>query len=342
MGFVKAIKHESKLRLAFAGPPGSGKTYSALGVAVTLAGEGGVALIDTERGSASKYADIFNFDVLNLDAPYHPDKYIQAIHEAEQAGYAVLVVDSLSHAWNGPGGLLEIVEGITKRSQSKNSYVSWGEATPIQNRLIDAITRAKLHIIVTMRSKQDYAQEKDERGKTVIRKLGMAPIQRDDLPYEFDIFADMDADNTMVVHKSRCPDLAGQIIPKPGAQVADILKTWLSGAPAPEPAVVAPQPPVTRPTPVPLLPVKTKDQLREEATALGWTTDRQWNELVLQSTERSADDLRQHGLKDTDLRKIEKRLLLMRKSAEKEAAENQAKLAAQAAESPEPSVAEAS
>lgn len=232
MPFTKAVKHESKLRLALAGPAGSGKTYTALAVATALADGQGVALIDTERGSASKYADLFSFDVLNLSAPYHPDRFVEAM--AEASGYGVLILDSLSHAWNGPGGLLEIVETISKRNKGGNSYAAWADATPIQNRLIDALTNARTHVIVTLRSKQDYAQEKDEKtGRTVIRKLGMAPIQRDGVEYEFDVFGDMNMDNELIIQKSRCSALAGAVIAKPGAQVAETLKSWLSGvAPA--------------------------------------------------------------------------------------------------------------
>src|SRR5437879_6557046 len=107
MAFQRAVKHEAKIRLALAGPSGSGKTYTALTLATALADGGNVAVIDTERGSASKYSDLFSFDVQELDT-YHPDKFTQGIKEAQEAGYAVLVIDSLSHAWNGTGGLLEL------------------------------------------------------------------------------------------------------------------------------------------------------------------------------------------------------------------------------------------
>lgn len=246
MGFVKAVKHESRLRLAIAGPSGSGKTFTALTLATALGDGGSIAVIDTERGSASKYADLFTFDV-NVLETFHPEVYIRAIHEAEQARYAVLVIDSLSHAWNGPGGILELVERAAKMSKSGNTYTAWADATPLQNKLIDAITRSPLHIIATMRSKQEYSLEKDERtGKTVPRKVGMAPIQRADVEYEFDLFCEMDHENNMIVQKSRCPELAGQIIAKPGAEVAETLKRWLAGAPAPErPVAPAPQPAAT-------------------------------------------------------------------------------------------------
>lgn len=233
IAFKKAVKHQSFLRMAIAGPSGSGKTFTALILAHTLAGDKPVAVIDTERGSASKYADMFpEFDVVELDN-FNPSNYIEAILVAEQAGYGVLVIDSLSHAWNGTGGLLEMVENITKRSNNKSSYNAWGEATPIQNKLIDTIIRSRLHIICTMRTKTEYVVEVNERGKSAPRKVGTAPIQRADIEYEFDVYADMDIDNTMIVQKSRCPQLSGAVIPKPDSHVADLLLEWLRGVPAP-------------------------------------------------------------------------------------------------------------
>jgi len=231
IAFRKAVKHESHLRMALAGPSGSGKTFTALTLAHTLAGDKGVAIIDTERGSASKYADVFPaFDVVELDN-FNPTHYIEAINAAAHAGYGVLVIDSLSHAWNGQGGLLEIVEAIAKRSKSNNTFNAWGEATPLQNRLIDAITRAPMHVICTMRTKTEYVVEVNQHGKSVPRKVGTAPIQRADVEYEFDVYADMDIDNTMIVHKSRCSALAGAVISKPGVSVAHTLQVWLQGAP---------------------------------------------------------------------------------------------------------------
>ena len=129
--FKQAVKHESKLRLAIAGPSGSGKTYTALAMAAALGGP--VAVVDTEHGSASKYADLFAFDVLEMEAPFHPDRFIQAIREAAAAGYKTIILDSLSHAWNGQGGLLELVEDAQKRMKNANSFAAWRDVTPIQN-----------------------------------------------------------------------------------------------------------------------------------------------------------------------------------------------------------------
>lgn len=248
MAFVKATKHQSKLRLALAGTSGSGKTYTALSIAQHLAQP--VAVIDTERGSASKYADLFSFDVLELES-FHPQKYIDAIREAEKAGYGVLIIDSLSHAWMGKEGALELVDNAARRSQSGNSFTAWRDVTPLHNALVDAMITSKLHLIVTMRSKQAYSQEKDDKGKTVIRKVGLEPVQRDGMEYEFDVFANLDQDNTMIVSKTRCPALAGQMYQKAGKAVADALNAWLQGAPAPEKQQDFQVPPPSDPEPLP-------------------------------------------------------------------------------------------
>ena len=230
----KAVKYESKLRLALIGPSGSGKTLTSLLLASALAGEQGVIVIDTERGSASKYADQYSFDVIQLES-FSPEGYIEAIHAAEEGGYGVLVIDSMSHEWAGPGGILEMVDGVARRNKGGNSFAAWGEVTPRHNRFIDAITRARLHVIVTMRSKQEYALDKDERtGRTTPRKVGLAPIQRDQVEYEMDIAADMDIDHTLVVQKSRCPALANAVIARPGADLAETLRDWLQGVPSAE------------------------------------------------------------------------------------------------------------
>jgi len=245
MPFVKATKHEAKLRLALAGPSGSGKTYTALQIATHLGGP--IALVDTERGSACKYADLFNFDVLGLDS-FHPQRYIDAIHDAEDAGYAVLILDSLSHAWAGKDGALELVDKAAKRlaatyrSGKEDSFAAWREVTPVHNALVDAMVQSRLHLIVTMRTKTEYVVETKD-GKTAPRKIGLAPIQRDGLEYEFDVFADLDQDNTLIVHKTRCPTLSGGVFRKAGKEVADILNNWLQGEAVPS----SPPPPPSQP-----------------------------------------------------------------------------------------------
>lgn len=241
MMFQKAVKTEAKLRLAIAGPSGSGKTYTALAIGSALANGGRVAVLDTEHGSASKYADLFDFDVLNESAPFHPDKVTAAINDAANSGYTVLILDSMSHFWNGPGGMTDIVEDISRRMRTPNSFAAWKDGTPIQQRMIEAIVAAPLHIIATMRSKQEYVLV-ERNGKQVPQKVGMAPIQRDGFEYEFDVFMDMDNENTGLIAKTRCPALTNGVFKKPGRDVADILAAWLHGQPAPERPAPKPAP----------------------------------------------------------------------------------------------------
>lgn len=226
-GFKKAVKHEAKLRLSIAGPPGSGKTYTALRLGSALGKR--IAFIDTERESASKYADEFDFDVINLRPPYHPERFLEAIKMAEDEGYDVCIVDSLSHAWAGPGGVLEVVDEESRRNRG-NSYVAWAKGTPLQNKFIDGLTGARLHIIGTMRSKTEYVLEQGANGKSTPRKVGTAAIQRDGFEYEFDVCLEMTQNNDGVVGKTRCSALNEKVFPKPGEDLAAILQDWLHGA----------------------------------------------------------------------------------------------------------------
>jgi KaiC/GvpD/RAD55 family RecA-like ATPase len=233
MTFQKATKKKAKLRLALVGPSGSGKTYTALAIATNLGAR--VAVIDTERGSASKYADLFSFDALDLES-FAPQQYVDALDAAAKAGYDVVVVDSLSHAWMGAGGALEQVDNIAKKSQSRSSFNAWREVTPQHNAMVDAIIRCPLHVIVTMRAKTEYVLEKDDRGKTVPRKVGIQPVQRDGLEYEFDVVADVTEEHNFIVSKTRCSALADKVFSKPGKNIADALLSWLTdGAEAPAP-----------------------------------------------------------------------------------------------------------
>jgi len=227
--FKKATKTSARLRLALLGPAGSGKTYSALAIAAGLGQR--IAVIDTEHGSASKYADRFGFDVLELTT-FAPRTYVEALAAAEAEGYDVIVVDSLSHAWMGKDGALEQVD--RKASGGKgNSFDAWRSVTPQHNALVEAMLRCRAHLLVTMRVKTDYIVEEDSRGKKVPRKVGLAPVQRDGLEYEFDVVLDVSPDHVATVSKTRCPDLTDQAFDRPGAEVARILKAWLSDGPAP-------------------------------------------------------------------------------------------------------------
>lgn len=222
--FQKAVKAKSKARIGLIGPSGSGKTYTALLLATHMGNR--IALMDTEHGSASKYADEFDFDTLWLNN-YHPKNYIEAIKAAGEAGYDVLIIDSLSHAWAGTDGALDLADKNAAK-YGGNRWAAWRDVTPLHNQLIEAILSSPCHVIATMRSKMEYIQTIDEKGRTVIRKVGMAPIQRDGMEYEFDVVGDLDIDHTLVISKTRCKALDGAIIKCPGKELADTLKAWLS------------------------------------------------------------------------------------------------------------------
>lgn len=269
IAFQKATRKKLKLRMALIGPSGSGKTFTALTLAQYLGKR--VALIDTEGHSASKYAKDgdaktgFVFDTLELDT-FSPQTYTAAINAAAHAGYDVLIIDSLSHAWMGKEGALAQVDKAAQRERG-NSFAAWRHVTPMHNELVDTMLRCPMHLLVTMRSKTEYileTVERDGRKTQVPRKVGMAPIQRDGIEFEVDITCDMDYENTLVVSKTRCPELTGAVIHKPGKELADTLRKWLDAGvdvpkpepkPAPEPA---PAPAAATPTATPLPEPKPK------------------------------------------------------------------------------------
>jgi len=231
MSFQKALRQQAKLRLALTGPSGSGKTYSALLIAQGLAPEGKIALIDTERGSGELYAHLTDYDVAPFAPPFSPDRYIQLIHEAEAAGYAVLIIDSLSHEWVGTGGILDQYDLVA--ATKSNKFSVWAELTPQHNELLDALLRANLHLIVTLRTKTAY-EIKDENGKKKPVKIGLAPVQRDGIEYEFTLVLDLSVDSHVAaVAKDRTQLFDGRyFIPSPETGV--MLREWLaSGLDAP-------------------------------------------------------------------------------------------------------------
>lgn len=235
MALKQAVKHEKKLRLFIPGPAGSGKTYTALAIATELAklsGGGPVALYDTEAGSASLYAGKFEFLTDQIEPPYTPEKFIAAILEAERAGCSVVILDSISHAWAGEGGLLDMVNQWTNASTSKNAFTAgWSKATPVQNRLLQTIMRAKLHVIATARTKTEWVMQKDDKGRDKPVKVGLAPVQRADTDYEFDVVLDMSAAHVGEVTKSRFESVADKVATKPGADFARMIWDELQGEP---------------------------------------------------------------------------------------------------------------
>jgi hypothetical protein len=240
-GFKKATRTAAKLRIGFAGPSGSGKTYTAIRLAMQIADGGRVAVIDTERGSASLYEGEtpdgvpFDFDVMELQS-FEPGRYEAAIREAAKGGYSVVVIDSLSHAWNGVGGMLEQVD------KAGGQFGAWRNVTPQHNALVDALLRAPMHVIITLRTKTEYVIVENSKGKKEPQKIGLAPVFRDGIEYECTCFFDVDIDHNVKVSKTRCSALDGKLFHKPGPELARPLLDWLAGAPAPAPEEPAPVP----------------------------------------------------------------------------------------------------
>ena len=202
--FKKAERKSAKLRAALCGTSGSGKTYSALLLARGLVGASGkIAVIDTERGSASLYADVTDFDVAELAPPYSPARY-RALITAAAKEYDVLIIDSITHEWSGEGGVLEMHDKATAVEPGRNSYTAWKNVTPHHTALVDAILAAPCHIIATMRSKTAYEIQDNGKGKKAPVKIGTAPIQKEGMEYEFTLVLDVSVEgNVATASKDR-------------------------------------------------------------------------------------------------------------------------------------------
>ncbi|MBN4867623.1 ATP-binding protein [Providencia huaxiensis] len=227
MKFAKALRKKAKLRLALTGPSGSGKTYGALEIAKGLGGK--TAVIDTEKGSASLYSDRFNFDVLELDPPFTPERFIEAIGAAQEAGYDNLIIDSITHEWSGSGGCLELLDGLAKAKYRGNTWSAWSEITPRHNAFLDAILRSDLHIIATMRSKTETAQVDKGNGKKGVDKLGMKSEQRDGVEYEFTTVLDLNHEtHTAMASKDRTGLFSNAEVTQLNESTGKKLMDWLN------------------------------------------------------------------------------------------------------------------
>lgn len=235
MQIRKAERRKSKLRLGISGPSGAGKTLSALLVAYGITNDWDkVGFIDTEQRSGDLYAQtekagvyIGEFLKIDLDPPYEPEKYIKAIRMLEEAGAAVIIIDSLTHAWAGDGGLLDI-QGKIADSGRGNSFTAWRTVTPRHNALVDGILQSKSHIIATVRSKTEYVQQQGSNGKAEIKKVGMAPIQRDGMEYEFTTFLDLSLEHVASASKDRTSLFDGRFVkltPETGKELLNWLET---------------------------------------------------------------------------------------------------------------------
>lgn len=221
--FRKAERKKAKLRLGISGPAGAGKTFSTLLIAQGLGGK--IALIDTEHGSGELYSHLCDYDVATLTPPYSPDRYMTLIHEAEKAGYSTIIIDSISHAWTGEGGLLDMHDKIAKTQN--NSFSAWREITPKHNALVEAMLQSSCHIIATMRSKQEYTVTQDDRGRAQVKKLGLAPVQREGMEYEFTVFLELSIEHLATATKDRTSLFDSKTPFVPNAETGRDLLDWL-------------------------------------------------------------------------------------------------------------------
>jgi len=198
MKLQKSARVKAKMKLALQGTSGSGKSIGALLIAFGLCGDWSkIAVIDTENNSANLYAHLGGYYTISIASPFSPEKYIQAIKLCEDSKMDVIILDSVSHEWDGIGGILD-----THSNMTGNSFTNWGKVTPRHNAFVQAMLQSPAHIIATIRSKQDYVLN-EKNGKLVPEKVGLKGVQRDGLDYEFTIVLDVDSKHNAIASKDR-------------------------------------------------------------------------------------------------------------------------------------------
>jgi hypothetical protein len=280
------------------GPSGAGKTYTGLRIAFALAEARGrernrpgrVAVIDSENGSASKYVGespdgfAWDFDVCELTS-FSPTEYTQAISTAGGAGYDVILIDGLSQAWEGKDGALELVDKKKGGQGNQNSFTAWRDVTPMHRRLIEAILTSPADVICTLRAKTEYVMETNDKGKLEPKKVGTAPIQRQGMEYEFDVFCDIDTSHILTVTKTRCVALDGLTCVKPGPGFVEPIVKWLTTG-----EVVAPtQAAVQMEDRSRLQPVL--EAILADAVRIGWDRKKLDAEILVDYRARTLDDM---------------------------------------------------
>jgi hypothetical protein len=215
-----ATRQKAKIRLGLSAVSGGGKTYSALLLAFGLCGDWSkIAVIDTENNSADLYAHLGSYNVLPLTAPYQPERYIEAIKTCEQAGCEVIIIDSITHEWDGKGGCLQIVD------QLGGKYQDWGKVTPRHQAFIDAILQSPCHILTTVRRKQDYEMSKVD-GKMKVEKAGLKEVTREGFEYELTVNLEIDAKHNASASKDRTGLFAGKPSFIPTIDTGRLIKQW--------------------------------------------------------------------------------------------------------------------
>lgn len=217
----KVSRKKAKIRLGLSAVSGGGKTYSALLIAKGLCGDlSKVAIIDTENNSADLYAHLGDYNVLPLVAPYTPENYISAIKECESSGMEVIIIDSITHEWEGKGGCLQIQE------QLGGKYQDWAKVTPRHQAFIDSMLQSKCHIITTVRRKQDYEMTKDGNGKMKVEKAGLKEITREGFEYELTANLELDIRHNAIASKDRTGLFMGQPSFIPSEETGRLILDW--------------------------------------------------------------------------------------------------------------------
>jgi len=222
-GLRKATRKKAKIRLGLSAISGGGKTYSSLLIAKGMANGdlSKVAIIDTENGSGDLYANLGDYNVFTLEAPYEPERYIKAIKECENAGMEVIIIDSITHEWDGKGGILDI-----SNSMAGNSYTNWAKLTPRHQSFIDAILQSKCHIITTVRRKQDYEMTTNSNGKLVPQKIGLKEVTREGFEYELTVNLELDTKHNASCSKDRTGLFADKPEFIPSEKTGKMLLDW--------------------------------------------------------------------------------------------------------------------
>src|SRR5436305_5494207 len=221
MHLRKSTIKKVKIRLGLSAVSVSGKTFSALQIAKGICGDWNkIAIIDSENNSADLYDHLGDYNVLPVSAPFSPEKYVEAIHNCEKAGMEVIIIDSISHEWDGKGGCLEIVESFGGK------YQDWAKVTPRHQAFIEAILYSPCHIITTVRRKQDYEMIKDNNGKVKVEKSGLREITREGFEYELTINLEMDTNHNASASKDRTNLFMGKPAFVPSEKTGELIAQW--------------------------------------------------------------------------------------------------------------------
>jgi hypothetical protein len=221
MQLRKATRKKAKIRLGLSAVSGGGKTYSAILIAKGLCGDlSKVAIIDTENNSADLYAHLGEYNVLPLLAPYTPERYTEAIKACEKAGMEVIIIDSITHEWDGKGGCLQIQESLGGK------YQDWAKVTPRHQAFIDSILQSSAHIITTVRRKQDYEMSKDSNGKIKVEKAGLKEVTREGFEYELTANLELDTRHNAVASKDRTGLFMGKPSFVPSEETGELILAW--------------------------------------------------------------------------------------------------------------------